>query len=302
MHAAIAANLEASAPWLAARGTGSHRAPHGGGGAGAVELLQQEAGLAARLFAAAGRRPPSGVRQVAAGCSEEAARFSVPVGRMGDYLEVSAEHHSVCCQGSVHCSPDCLLSALMDRAGGARRQRGVRRCGTRRWTTTSAPGSTATPLATRSCATSAQRLARSPALVRLAVQAGYRLVHLPESGQPAPPAWGWPPGVCARAVDEAADEARALDQGFAGGGTSLLPRRTRERGSRSPAHGAPHALRAGAPAAPPVPIPAPQARRAAPDSHCANSCFMGRCWCAMQCEVSFMSMCVLQPAGSRTLV
>lgn len=66
-------------------------------------------------------------------------------------------------------------------------------------------------------------------------------------------------------MDEAADEARALDQGFAGGNPGLLPRRTRERGSRSPARGAPHALRASAPTAPPVPIPAPQACRAAPD-------------------------------------
>jgi len=64
-------------------------------------------------------------------------------------------------------------------------------------------------------------------------------------------------------VDEAADEARALDQGLAGGAPGLLPRRRRGRGSRSPARGA-----AGEPAAPgapgaappaPAPLPAPQA-------------------------------------------
>lgn len=55
---------------------------------GAAALLQREAALAAQLFDAAGRRPPGGIRQAAASSGSKIARFSVPVSRMGDYLEV----------------------------------------------------------------------------------------------------------------------------------------------------------------------------------------------------------------------
>lgn len=165
MAATLAASTEAGAPRLPGGSADSQRAP---GGARAAELLQQEARLAARLFAAAGRRPPRGLRQAAASSTEKAARFSVPVSRMGDYLEVGARLRSMCScvLWGTPASAACRLQSLIV-AGAGRRRRGVRRCATRRWTTTSAPGSTATPLATHSCATSAQRLARSPALVRL---------------------------------------------------------------------------------------------------------------------------------------
>ena len=109
MAAALAASLEAGAPRLPGRGAGSARA---------AELLQQEAHLAARLFAAAGRRPPRGLRQAAASSSEEAARFSVPVSRMGDYLEVGARHRSMCAPlCSTACSLSCLPLALTGWSG-----------------------------------------------------------------------------------------------------------------------------------------------------------------------------------------
>lgn len=83
LHAAIAARLEAAAPRPRGGADGARAA------AAAPAQLQREASLAAALFAAAGRRLPAGLRRAGAGPGAGAdARFSVPVGRMGDYLEV----------------------------------------------------------------------------------------------------------------------------------------------------------------------------------------------------------------------
>ncbi|KAK9838522.1 hypothetical protein WJX81_005008 [Elliptochloris bilobata] len=199
MHAAIAATLEADAPGLGAGSAASLRTPRGAasmndlaeGAAGVAELLQQDAALAARLFAAAGRRPRDAVRQAAASAKVDTARFSVPVARMGDYLEAAARY-----------AP--LRDPSLDDDERAR-------------------------------------------LNRNAFGNPFLRDKRAASGANAGP------------VDEAADEARALDQGFAGGSPGLLPRRTRHRGSRGALRASTAGPHAGAPAAPPAPIPAPQA-------------------------------------------
>lgn len=136
--------------------------------AGAAALLQREAALAAQLFDAAGRRPPGGIRQAAASSSSNIARFSVPVSRMGDYLEVRRCSLDVGSCSTVPHFPrlpyPCLmvLRARLDKWWMDRQPRGMRRCGTLRWTMTSAQSSAATHLATPSCEISAPRPARSP--------------------------------------------------------------------------------------------------------------------------------------------